>query len=225
MKISIIIPIYNEAATIKKMQNQLRLLSDGVEIIFVDGGSCDNTVQLISEPFKVISSQKGRANQMNSGALASSGEVLFFMHCDSVLPNTAIKEIKAVMKTYEVGYFGIKFDTNNLLMKCCELMSNIRAKNGIVFGDQGIFIKKELFFKLGMFPNLPIMEDYQLSLNIKHNNISFGNTKNKIVTSDRRFTGSNFHRLKIMYQMNKLRIEYRQGVDIENIAKRYKDIR
>lgn len=225
MKISIIVPIYNEAATIKKMQNQLRMLSDEVEVIFVDGGSCDNTVQLISEYFKVISSQKGRANQMNSGALASSGEVLFFMHCDSVLPNTAIKEIEAVMKNYDAGYFGIKFDTKNLLMKCCQLMSNIRAKNGIIFGDQGIFIRKELFVKLGMFPSLPIMEDYQFALNAKQNNISFGKTKNKIVTSDRRFTGSNFHRLNIMYKMNKLRREYRNGADIQNIAKQYKDIR
>lgn len=225
MKISIIIPIYNEEATIKNTQAQLKTLSRDIEVIFVDGGSTDNTTNMIIDPFKLVKSEKGRANQMNKGALESSGEVLFFMHCDSVLPRNADKEIEEVMKNYQAGYFGIKFDTNNLLMKCCQWMSNLRAKNGIVFGDQGIFLKRELFFELGMFPKLPIMEDYQFSLNARAKEISFGRTKSRIITSDRRFSGSNFHRLKIMYKMNALRAKYRNGIDIELISKEYRDIR
>lgn len=225
MKISIIIPIYNEEATIKNTQAQLKALSRNTEVIFVDGGSTDNTTNMILEPFKLIRSEKGRANQMNKGALESSGEVLFFMHCDSILPKNAEEEIEEVMKTYEAGYFGIKFDTNNFLMKCCQVMSNLRAKNGIVFGDQGLFIKRELFFELGMFPKLPIMEDYQFSLNAREKGTRFGRTKSRIITSDRRFSGSNLHRLKIMYKMNTLRVKYRSGADIKSIAQEYRDIR
>lgn len=225
MKISIIIPIYNEEATIKNTQAQLKALARDIEVIFVDGGSKDNTPNMIIEPFRLVESEKGRANQMNKGAIESSGEVLFFMHCDSVLPRNADEEIKAVMKSYQAGYFGIKFDTNNLLMKGCQMMSNLRAKHGIVFGDQGIFLKRELFFELGMFPKLPIMEDYQFSLNARAKGISFGRTKSRIITSDRRFSGSNFHRFKIMYKMNALRAKYRNGIDIELISKEYRDIR
>lgn len=225
MRISIIIPIYNEKATITNTQDKLKTLAGDIEVIFVDGGSLDGTTDMIIEPFKLIKSEKGRANQMNKGALISSGEVLFFMHCDSVLPKNANKEIEAVMKNYDAGYFGIKFDTNNILMKCCQVMSNLRAKNGIVFGDQGIFIKRNLFFELGMFPKLPIMEDYQFSLNAKEKAIRFGKTKSRIITSDRRFSGSNLHRLRIMYKMNRLRSKYRNGADIRYIAQSYSDIR
>lgn len=225
MKLSIIIPIYNEAEIIEKVQMQLKMLKGNIEVIFVDGGSNDNSASLISKSFRVINSEKGRSNQMNKGAIESLGEVLFFMHCDSIFPSNLYQEIYEVIETHEAGYFGIEFDTNNILMKCCQFMSNLRAKKGIIFGDQGIFIKKKLFFELGMFPNLPIMEDYQFSLNAKKMGIRFGNTKHKLITSDRRFSGSNFHRLQVMYKMNRLRAKYRKGTDIREIAKCYKDIR
>lgn len=225
MKVSIIIPVYNEAKTIDIMQNNLKELTGDFEVIFVDGGSSDNTISMISKQYKAIASEKGRANQMNKGALFSLGEVLFFMHCDSKFEKSIVFEIQEVMKSYEAGYFGIKFDTNNILMKCCEKMSNLRASRGIVFGDQGIFIKKELFFKLGMFPNLPIMEDYQFSLTAQISNVKWGKAKSFLTTSDRRFSGSNLQKLKTMINMNRFRAMYRKGYDIEVISRLYKDLR
>ncbi|MGL5258012.1 MAG: TIGR04283 family arsenosugar biosynthesis glycosyltransferase [Proteocatella sp.] len=225
MKISIIIPVYNEERTILTTQKNLKSLTGEYEVIFVDGGSTDNTLSMISKPYKTIKSEKGRANQMNKGALCSLGEVLFFMHCDSKFEKNIIPEIQEVMKSYDAGYFGIKFDTNNILMKCCETLSNLRAKRGIVFGDQGIFIKKELFFKLGMFPNIPIMEDYQFSLTASEANVKWGKAKSFLTTSDRRFSGSNFQKLKTMINMNKFRAMYRSGYDIEKISRLYKDLR
>ena len=226
LKISIIIPVYNEEKTIVNLQSKLNSLYEQCEIIFVDGGSTDATLSLIDKKYKLFSSEKGRANQMNKGALESSGDVLLFLHSDSTLPKNALRQIKKVMRNYEAGCFGISFNTKSILMKICALMSNYRAGIGhIMFGDQGIFIDRTVFFNIGMFPSLPIMEDYQLSLTLKSKKINTAMTKSHITTSDRRFTGNSIDKLKLMLKMHRLRSMYRKGVDIEKIAFLYKDKR
>ena len=87
-----------------------------------------------------------------------------------------------------------------------------------MFGDQGIFIKRELFFDVGMFPDIPIMEDYQFSLTLKEMGIKLGMTKHRIYTSTRRFEGNTIDKLRIMWKMNRLRAMYRKGVEPEQIA-------
>ena len=217
LKISVIIPTYNEEKTILKLQDQ---------IIFVDGGSSDATLELIDKKYKLIKSKKGRADQMNKGAKESSGDVLFFLHCDSTLPKDTLSQIKSVMKDYDAGCFGIKFNTKSILMKICEWISNYRAGvKKIMFGDQGIFIDRELFFDIGMFPVIPIMEDYQLSLTLKSKKIKTAMTKSRIVTSDRRYTGSGFDKLELMMDMNIFRRMYRNGVPAKKIATLYRDKR
>ncbi|MFI3171935.1 MAG: TIGR04283 family arsenosugar biosynthesis glycosyltransferase [Eubacteriales bacterium] len=224
-KISVIIPIYNEASTIMQIQKEVQKLKD-CEIIFVDGGSADDTCSMIDEKYRVILSEKGRANQMNAGALASGGNILFFLHSDSELPEHPENEIRAVMRTHNWGCFGIAYHTYTMELLVCRLVSNHRIKDRkVVFGDQGIFIDRELFFRIGMYPRIPIMEDYQLSLTLKEKKERIGITKHRIITSPRRFEGGFVNRLRIMWQMNRLRAMYRQGVDIERIARLYKDIR
>jgi len=226
MHISVIIPVYNEEKTIEKMKDMMRPLKDRCEILFVDGGSTDQSLSLISEEFRVISSPKGRASQMNQGALKSRGEVLFFLHCDSTLPDAALEQIEEVMNKSRSGYFGIKFDSESILMKCCAFMSNLRANmSGIVFGDQGIFIERELFFQVGMFPDIALMEDYQFSLNLKKMKVRQGRAREKLSTSDRRFGGNNFHKIKVMNKMHHLRFLYRKGIPADEIARMYRDIR
>lgn len=224
MKVSTIIPIYNEESTIESFQESLSFLKEESEIIFVDGGSTDRTLELIRPEFKVIHSQKGRAWQMNEGAKESSGDVLFFLHCDSEAPKTAIAEIRKVMENYDFGCFGIKFHSHHFLMKCCQIISNHRIKDRkVVFGDQGIFVKRELFFEVGGFPEMPIMEDYQFSLTLKEKGVKIGIAKSRIYTSDRRFVEGG--RLRVMWKMNRLRAMYRKGVDINRISELYRDIR
>lgn len=224
--ISVIIPIYNEEKTILTLLDTLSPIMGRCEILFVDGGSTDNTLFMIpqNKHYRVIQSPKGRANQMNLGAKKSQGDILFFLHCDSEIPSTALEEIRSVMKNHKVGCFGIAFHSRNIWMKCCQAISNHRIiDRKIMFGDQGIFIDRSLFFEIGGFPVLPIMEDYQFSLTLKEMGVKIGITKHRIYTSPRRFEQGG--RLRVMWKMNRLRAAYRRGEDIEDIARRYKDIR
>lgn len=94
-----------------------------------------------------------------------------------------------------------------------------------MFGDQGIFLDRDLFFEIGMFPKIPVMEDYQLSLTLKDQGIRLGMTKRRIYTSDRRFPKGTVPKLKLMWKMNRLRKMYRDGVPIERISRLYRDVR
>ena len=104
-RISLIVPLYNEEKAVVRLQEQLHPLMDACEIILVDGGSTDATLSLVEPCFRVLHSPKGRANQMNAGALASTGDILFFLHCDSELPPCPLEEIRRVKDRTVVWYF------------------------------------------------------------------------------------------------------------------------
>ena len=160
---------------------------------------------------------------MNAGALASHGDVLFFLHCDSELPEHPLEQIREVMKDYQAGCFGIAFHSKNFFMFTCRVISNHRIKDRkVMFGDQGIFIERELFFEIGMFPEIPVMEDYQLSLTLKERGVKLGMTRKRIYTSDRRFPKGTIPKLKLMWKMNRLRKMYRDRVPIETISDLYR---
>ena len=225
-KISIIVPIYNEATTIRKMCDQLMKYRSSAEVLFVDGGSTDDTIKIIGDKFTVLTGAKGRAAQMNLGAEKSSGDVLFFLHCDSILPPNALDEIRECIAENEYGCFGVKFASSNFFMLTNRVISNHRAwKRGLPFGDQGIFIGRELFFDMGMFPEIPIMEDYEFSRRLLSAGIKPGKTRHRISTSARRYGNSTLSILKTEYKMWNLRRKYRSGADIEEISAMYRDIR
>lgn len=225
-KISIIVPIYNEARTIEHLLGQLRPLLNRCEVILVDGGSVDGTVEKIGPEFTLLTTDKGRAAQMNLGARNSSGDILFFLHCDSELPAHPLERIRKVMRDCEAGCFGVAFHSRNFFMFTCRVISNHRIRDRkVMFGDQGIFLDRELFFRAGMFPEIPIMEDYQFSLTLKEMGVRLGMADRRIYTSDRRFPDGTIPKLKLMWKMNRLRKMYRDGVPIERIASLYRDVR
>ena len=224
MKITIVLPIYNESKVIGSMLNQLDSLQGDWEIIFSDGGCTDDTIQKIPARYRVLKSPKGRANQMNHGAAHATSDVLWFVHCDSKIPSDAHAQItQAIALGNQWGCFHIGFDYDGPFMSCNTYFSNRRARNGIAFGDQGIWITKELFDSMGGFPDLPIMEDYEFSLRMKEAKISICQLPGTIVTSGRRY--ENQFPPITMWQMFYLRCLYRKGVDIQEIARRYRDIR
>lgn len=224
MKITMILPVYNEGKTIDNILSQLEALPGDWEILFADGGSRDDTLEKIGARYRVLKSPKGRANQMNHGAANASSEVLWFVHCDSVLPLDAHAQISsAIDNGAQWGCFHIGFDYDGPFMGCNTYFSNRRAKKGIAFGDQGIWVKKKLFDTLGGFPDLPIMEDYEFSLQMQRKNIPICQLPGRIITSGRRY--ENRFPPATMWQMFHLRCLYRKGVDIHEIARRYKDIR
>ena len=224
MKITMILPVYNESKTIEAMMDQLDALPGNWEILFADGGSKDDTIQKIGTRYRCLKSPKGRANQMNHGAANASSEILWFVHCDSRLPIDAYEQIfHAVENGAQWGCFHIGFDYHGPFMGCNTFFSNRRARKGIAFGDQGIWIKKDLFGAVGGFPELPIMEDYEFSLRLQQRGIPICQLPGTIITSGRRYEKR--FPLITMWQMFYLRCLYRRGVDIQEIARRYRDIR
>ena len=222
MKISIITPIYNESAKIEMFLKELEQLSGNFEVLFADGGSTDDTLAKIPDTYRVIPCGKGRAVQMNTAAREAAGDYLWFVHCDSHLPVDAIQQIAASKGRF--GCFHIGFDYDGPFMKCNTFMSNRRAiMDHIAFGDQGIWMERKLFLEQGGFPELPIMEDYEFSRQMKRQNIKLHVLPGRIITSGRRYQTD--HPLKTMWSMIWLRHLYRRGMDIQEIARRYKDIR
>ena len=224
MKISLIIPIYNESKTVDAMLDQLEDLPGDWEILFADGGSSDDTLVQIGNRYPVLRAPKGRANQMNFAAARAASDVIWFVHCDSLLPKDAHAQISnAVEKGAKWGCFHIGFDYDGPFMGCNTYFSNRRAKRGIAFGDQGIWVRKDIFDSMGGFPDLPIMEDYEFSRQMNAANIPICQLPGRIITSGRRYEKR--FPLITMWQMFYLRCLYRAGVDIQEIARRYKDIR
>jgi rSAM/selenodomain-associated transferase 2 len=172
-KISIIIPVLNEAATIEKTLTRLHDIAD-LEVIVVDGGSKDETVAIAhrcaklftpSSELKVISATVGRANQMNAGVAVATGDILLFLHADTHLPpefDTLVRQTLQNPSTI-AGAFELRIDSDLRGLRLIESIVNMRSRVfSMPYGDQAIFLKAITFHHLGGFPDLPIMEDFEL---------------------------------------------------------------
>lgn len=224
--ISLIVPLYNEIACIDALLRQLRPLLDACEIVLVDGGSIDGTLERIDPAFRVLRTGKGRGRQLNAGARATSGDVLLFVHADSVLPPDPLGCVRACLRHRRAGCFGIRFSPSSPALLLCSVWSNVRASlRRTMFGDQGIFVERALFEEVGGFPDLPIMEDYRFSLELRARGVRPGLARRRIVTSSRRFPSTLRGQVRLMCQMADLRRRYRRGEDVEELARRYRDVR
>jgi rSAM/selenodomain-associated transferase 2 len=172
MKLSIIIPVLNEAPIVVHTLSSLQpLRQKGHEVIVVDGGSDDDSM-LLSKPLadKVIQTLRGRSRQMNTGAKSASGDIFLFLHADTFLPEGAdqiiLQKIKRRKKVW--GHFDVKLSGRHFLLRVIELLMNWRSRlSHIATGDQAIFVKREIFEAIGGFPEMDLMEDITLSKILK----------------------------------------------------------
>jgi len=222
--LSVVIPCLNEAGIIVQLLETLQgARADGIELILVDGGSVDNTLTL-SAPLvdKLIDSEAGRAQQMNAGAAVATGEILWFLHADSVIGGEFPMQIVTAMvaSTRDWGHFNIRLSGRHLLLRVIEFMMNWRSRlSGIVTGDQGMFIRRELFVRLGGFPEIPLMEDIAMSRRLKRSSRPLVLLQH-LITSSRRW--EQFGIVPTVLLMWRLRWAYYLGADPERLAQRYR---
>ena len=160
MRISIIIPCLNEAEHIESTLTCLEAVRrQNHEVIVVDGGSQDATVALASgRADMVIQSSPGRAQQMNVGASHASGNVLWFIHADTHVPEQAAQQIIKALGNRHIhwGRFDVQLSGEHFILRIIEKMMNLRSRlTGIATGDQGIFIRRASFESIGGFRQIP----------------------------------------------------------------------
>ena len=157
--ISVIVPFYNEEKILSGNFHLFLILSKQTELIFVDGGSTDRSADIAKNYGRVMRTQKGRAAQMNCGAIAAQGNILLFLHADNTIYLKTLVSIELQVK--EKGFIGDcltqRIDRGGIIYRLLEEQGNIRARMTKVFyGEQGIFVRKDVFLKMNGFPQVPI---------------------------------------------------------------------
>jgi len=171
LRLSIIIPTWNEAANISAAVMRAREL-DPHEVLVADGGSSDGTLETASGlPCRVIRTPRGRAVQQNLAAAAASGDVLLFLHADCWLAAPGRMQMEQALRSPRIpgGAFRHRIDSAGLLFRAIETGDSLRvASLRIAYGDQGIFLRRTIFERLGGFPDVRLMEEILLMRRLKH---------------------------------------------------------
>ena len=167
MFFSIIMPVLNEEGLLEHQLGNLvcQISHHDCELVIVDGGSIDQTIEIAQRFSRVISSPRGRAVQMNIGADVATGEVLLFLHADTLLPDDAFSAIEHALKAQEVvgGAFRICFNCDQWPYRLVAFTTNLRSRIRKIFtGDQAYFVRSVSFKAIGGFPDQPLMEDLEI---------------------------------------------------------------
>jgi rSAM/selenodomain-associated transferase 2 len=161
VSVSVIIPTLNEASCLAEHLARLRRQQPH-EIIVADGGSTDDTRAAASGADLVLEAARGRASQMNAGASRATGTVLLFLHADCTLEDGALEEAERLARQRDVaaGCFTMTVRAAGLLYRSIDASATARVRlTGLIYGDQGLFLRRDLFARLGGFPRLRLMED------------------------------------------------------------------
>ena len=224
-KISIIIPVLNEESNIVELLDQIRSRSNEEnlkEILVVDGGSTDSTLEILKlrENIRLLHSEAGRARQMNLGALNADGDILYFLHADSIPPHDFDRFILAEFeKGHKAGCFRMKFDDNHWWLRLAGWFTqfNWRICRG---GDQSLFIDKQLFEAMGGYDeDYMIYEDNELIQRLYDQNI-FSVINQPITTSARCYRKNGIWRLQ--YHFWAIYLKKRNGASAQELYHYYK---
>ncbi len=227
IRLSIIVPALDEAEHIGALLAALApARSRGAEVLVVDGGSRDATATIAAERAElVLAAPRGRAIQLNAGAAAARGAVLLFLHADSLPPSDVDLHVLAAVadRSAAWGRFDVTIASERPILRLVARMMNLRSRlTGIATGDQGIFVTRNLFERIGGFPDQPLMEDIELARVAKwHARPSC--LRARIVTSARRWERRGV--LRTILLMWRLRLAYYFGADPHELAPRYEHVR
>lgn len=222
--VSVIIPTLDEGEhvteTLAPLQDLRRL---GHEVIVVDGGSVDRTCEFAEgKADRILAGPKGRALQLNTGAREARGDVLLFLHADTVAPLSTVRalyeEFPSSPRVW--GRFDVRLSGGHRMLRVVETMMNVRSRlSGIATGDQGIFVRRETLERVGGFPEIPLMEDVAISRRLKQESRPFC-PRGRIVTSSRRWEEDGI--LRTILLMWRLRLAYALGADPADLARSYR---
>lgn len=221
MRLSIIVPVLNEAGGIRNALAALQPLRvRGHEVIVVDGGSDDSTAMLAAPlADQVLATRRGRAVQMNAGAAAAKGEALLFLHADTLLPAQAESLVCAALGKSAWGRFDVVIEGRSRLLALVAGSMNLRSRlTGIATGDQAIFARREAFSRAGGFPEIALMEDIAFSKRMKTLSRP-ACLRERVATSARRWEANGV--LRTIVLMWRLRLAYFLGARPEELARRY----
>lgn len=234
MKLSVVVPIYNEEYTLPTFLHHAQAWQDDCELVFVDGGSADKSLELLQN-YRVIAGPHGRGQQLAAGIAATSGDALLVLHADSVLTRTAFEHVCAALdQGVAWGCLTLRFappsagfcathpaqaSLRQLQFAFGAALSNARVRTwGIAFGDQAMFFQREVLERSGGMPELSLMEDYELSRRLRKL-CRPRQLKATIQSSSRRFERSPLRRCAQMFW---LRARYRAGASPEELAASYR---
>jgi len=221
--VSVVIPVLNEAATLPTLLDDMSRLA--AEVIFVDGGSNDATTDLLeASGFRWFSAPRGRAQQMNAGAAAATGNVLMFLHADTKLPFDAMQRVRAAVRGNAVGgSFALRLDSSRPLLRLVGTMITLRSRlTGVATGDQALFVTRETFTEMGGFARLDLFEDIDFSRRLKRAG-PVAQLPATVVTSARRWERGGW--LRTTLRMWLLKTAYYCGVDPTLLAPHYQAAR
>lgn len=219
--LSIIVPTLNESELVKPFLNSLQPLRQaGCEVIVVDGGSTDNTAMLATPLVdSVVHSEKGRARQMNAGAAQAHNDLLLFVHVDTILPTNLMELMTREELTHSWGFFQVQLSGQHPLYRVIAFFMNVRSRlTAIATGDQCLFVGRDIFMKVGGFPNIALMEDVAMSKTLKQLTPPVI-IADKVITSSRRWEQKGI--TKTIFQMWWLRLLYFLGVSPDRLVKTY----
>ena len=232
MSIAVIIPVFNEKDTLPSLLNELLPL--GFEdIILVDGGSQDRTVEAVNTFLKatphchcrMMAAPKGRARQMNAGAAEATADLLLFLHADTHLPHNAKSLIEQAMKNSEYvgGRFDVRFPSDEGYAWVVSRMMNYRSRfSGICTGDQALFVRRAVFESMGGFADIPLMEDIEFSQRLKQKGTVVA-LEETVTTSFRRWEQQG--PLRTILQMWVIRFLYWMGWSPHRLHRYYHHVR
>jgi rSAM/selenodomain-associated transferase 2 len=223
--VSVIIPALNEARNIAQTLTQVRQAGE-CQLVVADGDSSDGTAEIArSYADLVLSAPRGRARQMNVGARAAVGDVLLFLHADTILPSGFPVLLAQALADPKVvgGRFDVRLDAPGWSFRVVETFMNLRSRlTRISTGDQAIFVRRKTFLAVGGYPEVELMEDLELSRKLKRIG-KITCLRTRVVTSARRWQRNGV--LRTIVLMWALRLGHSLGVPPEHLKAFYADTR